>query len=62
MQERFYIWLAWHLPKELVKWAAVRLMAHATTGRYSSQVVPDLLALDMLKRWDEVNNGCENHP
>lgn len=46
------MWLAWLLPKELVKWCAVRLMAHATQGKWSGQVVPELTAIDALKRWD----------
>ena len=51
MTEKIWMWLAWRLPKELVKWAAIRLMAHATQGPYSNQVVPELSAMDALKRW-----------
>lgn len=40
------------LPRNLVYWCAIRLMAHATQGRYSTQVVPDLSAMDALKRWE----------
>lgn len=29
MRETILIWLAWHMPKELVKWAAIRMMATA---------------------------------
>lgn len=28
-------------------------MAHATTGKYENQVVPELLAADALKRWND---------
>lgn len=49
--ERFWIWLAWKLPKPLVKWCAVRLGAHATTGDYSEQIVPDLTLIEALGRW-----------
>ncbi len=52
MKERLLTWIAWRLPKSIVKWAAVRMFAHATTGEYSGQVVPDLTAMDALKRWD----------
>ena len=45
-------WLAFKLPKRLVYWAAIRLIAHATCGRYSATVVPDLTAMDALRRWD----------
>lgn len=43
--------LAWLMPRRLVYWCAIRLMANATTGEHSSQVVPDLTAMDALKRW-----------
>ena len=49
--ERFYIWLAWRLPKELVKWTTIRLIAHGTQGQYSNTIVPELTAIDALKRW-----------
>ena len=49
--EKIVMWVAWHLPRRVALWAAVRVMAHATTGAYGSQVVPDLLAVDALKRW-----------
>lgn len=51
MREKFWMWLAWRLPRVLVKWAAVRLGAHATTGDYSDTVVPELTFMDALKRW-----------
>jgi hypothetical protein len=51
--ERFWIWLAWHLPRPLVMWAAIRLGAHATQGPYSQTVVPELTFMDALKRWEE---------
>lgn len=44
--------VAWRLPKRLITWCAVRLMAHATQGEWSSQIVPDLKAMDALKRWE----------
>ncbi len=46
-------WLAWKLPRQLVLWCAIRVVAHATTGKFSNQVVPDLTAMDALKRWDD---------
>lgn len=56
MKEKFWIWLAWQMPNELVLWCAARLMAHATAGVFSFQIVPELTALDALKRW---NQGTE---
>jgi hypothetical protein len=45
-------WLAWRLPRRLVMWCAIRLIAHATQGRYGDTVVPELTAMDALQRWD----------
>ena len=52
MKEKFLIWLAWHMPKSLVYWCAIRLGANATQGEYSNQIVPDLNFADALKRWE----------
>lgn len=51
--ERLYKWIAWRLPKKLVYWCAIRLLSHATQGKWSSQEVPTLLAMDALNRWED---------
>lgn len=51
--ERVLLWFVWKLPREVVKWSAIRVMANATTGEYSNQIVPDLTAMDALQRWDK---------
>lgn len=43
--------IAWHLPKRLVMWSTMRVIANATTGKYSDQEVPALTAMDAIKRW-----------
>lgn len=50
--DRTIRWIAWHLPKRLVMWAAFRVISHATTGKYSNQNVPELTAMDAMKRWE----------
>jgi hypothetical protein len=35
-----------------VYFASIRLGANATTGEYSSQVVPELRFMDALERWN----------
>jgi len=52
-KEKFMIWVAWKMPRWLVLWCSVRLIANATQGEYSNQVVPELTAMDALKRWEE---------
>lgn len=56
MKDRFWHFVARHTPRRLVYWCAIVLGANATQGEYSSQVVPDLLFMDALKRWPE-NRG-----
>ena len=51
--ERFWLWMAHRMPRNLVYWCAIRLGAHATQGEYSTQIVPDLRFMDALKRWEQ---------
>ncbi len=53
MREKALVWIVWHLPRPIVYWSAIRVGAHATTGLYSNQIVPDLTYMDALKRWDD---------
>lgn len=50
--EKFWMFVAWRMPKTLVMWCAVRVGAHATQGEYGDQVVPELKFMDGLKRWE----------
>lgn len=50
--EKIAMWIAWKLPRCVVKWAAIRLVAHATQGKYSATVVPELTAMDAIQRWE----------
>lgn len=52
MTDKFYEALAWLVPKRLAYWCAVRVISRATVGEYSTQVVPELTAMDALKRWE----------
>lgn len=51
--DRFWSFVADRIPRRLAYFAAIRVGVHATVGRWSSQVVPELTIGDMLKRWDE---------
>lgn len=48
--------LAQWLPARLVYWSMIVGIAHATTGRYDTTVVPDLAAMDALKRYGQDHN------
>lgn len=51
--EKFFVWFVYKLPRWVIYWSAIRLIGRATTGEYSNQVVPELLAMDALKRWND---------
>lgn len=52
MMEKLQIWCAWSLPKWLVAWAIVRMVAHATTGKYQLTELPRLTCCEALERWE----------
>lgn len=52
MKEKLWIWIAWRLPRSLVKWCAFRVGAHATQGQYETQIVPELSFMDAMQRWE----------
>ena len=52
IKEKLAFWVAWRMPRWLVYFCAVRLMSHATTGKYSNTIVPELGIIDALERWD----------
>ena len=49
--DKICMFIAWHLPRRLIMWCAMRLGAHATTGKYETQIVPELNFMDALDRW-----------
>lgn len=53
MRDKLKLWAAEHTPRWLVYWCAIRLIAYATTGKYSATIVPKLSAIDALDRWDD---------
>ncbi len=52
IREKLHMKIAWALPRWLVMWTSVRMIAHATQGEYGTTIVPELSAMDALKRWD----------
>ena len=52
LRERALRWFVWRLPKAIIYWSAIRLIAAATTGKYSDVSAPDLRAMDALKAWE----------
>ena len=51
MKEKIIMFIAGKLPRNIAYWAAIRVIANATQGPYSNTVVPELTAMEALKRW-----------
>lgn len=51
--EKFWMWLAWKLPKPLVYWCVARAGAYATQGKWGNTEVPKLTVIDTLERWSQ---------
>ena len=49
--EKFVMSVAWLMPRRLAYMCAIRVISHATTGKYETQNVPELSAMDALQRW-----------
>jgi len=43
---------AWALPRRVAMWAALRVAAEATTGKYSDVDFYSLTAMDAISAWD----------
>jgi len=48
--EKLLIWIAWHLPKELVSHVYARVVANSTR-KHPDKTVPDIKAMDALHDW-----------
>ena len=57
MKTNIMIWICSKLPKTLVYYCANNLVAYSTTGKYSTTIVPELTAMDALKRYAD-DNKC----
>lgn len=55
--EKAWVWIANHVPRELALRCAIRVAAHATTGKWGTQTVPALTLDKMLSRWDKPNDA-----
>jgi hypothetical protein len=52
LQEKVLTIIAAMIPRKIVYWCGVRMVSHATTGKYSSQVVPELTIDQLFTRWE----------
>jgi hypothetical protein len=45
--------IAYLLPKRVVYWVLIRAGAYASTGKYFTQIIPELTIMDTIQRWDD---------
>jgi len=57
LREKSLIWIAWHLPWDLVYWCTIRIGAHATQGEWGHECPSNLLYFTALARWEQKDNS-----
>lgn len=56
LREKVVTTIAWHLPRAVAYWCAIRLGAHATTGKWGGETPDSVSLMTALQRWGEANN------
>ena len=51
----FWYWLVGLMPKKLVYFSFMHVMAYATTGKYGNTIVPDLAGMEAITRYGKDN-------
>lgn len=52
-ETNFWFWLVRRLPKRIVYFCFMHVMAHSTTGKYGDTIVPELTGMDAAKRYGD---------
>lgn len=50
---KVWLWIARHLPHNLVYAAGIVILAHGTTGQYGNTIVPELTMGEAMTRWGD---------
>jgi len=50
-ETNFWFWLVSKLPKRLIYFCFMHVMAHSTTGKYGNTIVPELTGMDAIERY-----------
>lgn len=53
LKEKLTIKITWLMPKYLIMWCALRLMAFATQGEYGHEHPDDVSIMTALGRWEK---------
>ena len=49
----FMLWFVKRLPRKLVYWCGIVLLANGTAGKHGSTIVSELTVFDALDRWEK---------
>ena len=55
-RERFFMWVAEHMPRRLAYYATLRVGAAACVGtpaKYGAQIAGQITVVEALRRWDD---------
>lgn len=52
VKDRISMWIAWRLPRRIVKWSYMRVCAHATTGKWEHCTPSGTSIHEGAMRWE----------
>lgn len=52
-REKLIIKFVWALPHEIIRWALVRVVAHATSGKWGMTDPSSITAFTVMDRWEK---------
>ena len=53
---KVWYWLVDQLPKKLIYFCFMHVMAYSTTGKYGNTIATELTSMDAIKRYGDDNN------
>ncbi len=53
LEVNLWYWLVDRLPKKLIYFCFMKVMVHATTGKYGNTEVPNITGMEAIKRYGE---------
>ncbi len=59
--EKLERWLAWKLPRGILRWAFYRVLADATTGRWGHKTPLGMTWETAIQRWEKGDGPCCVH-
>ncbi len=59
MKHKLVAWIMRKLPPIFAYHGAIEVVCIATTGEWSHQIVPDLSAMDAVKRFSDFHGGVD---